>query len=136
MSKEGKIFIGGLSWATDDAALRAYFSKFGEVEEAFVSYDRLSGRPRGFGFVVYKEPDVAEKVIGMPHTVDGRKASAFAWRRSLRCARAFFASPRRASAGPRAPGAPATAALGVGEGGGQAGAVAGRGAPGEAETRG
>lgn len=54
----------------------SYFSTFGEVEEAFVSYDRVTGRPRGFGFVVYKDPDVAQKVIGANHTVDGRKVRA------------------------------------------------------------
>ena len=28
-----QVFVGGLSWATDDARLRQYFSNFGEVSE-------------------------------------------------------------------------------------------------------
>ena len=30
---QSQVFVGGLSWATDDARLRQYFSNFGEVSE-------------------------------------------------------------------------------------------------------
>ena len=42
-----KVFVGGLSWETDENKLRAYFENFGIVTEAFVSYDRQTNRPRG-----------------------------------------------------------------------------------------
>ena len=58
-----KVFCGGLSWSTDDAKLRSYFENYGAVQEAFVSYDRNTGRPRGFGFVVFESADVADKVV-------------------------------------------------------------------------
>lgn len=67
-----KVFIGGLSWATDDAKLRSYFENFGSVVEAFVSYDKYTGRPRGFGFVVFESPEVVKKVIESKHTIDKR----------------------------------------------------------------
>ncbi|MEM9694565.1 MAG: RNA-binding protein, partial [Myxococcota bacterium] len=34
-----KLFIGGLSWGTDDAGLRAAFEPYGDVEEAKVKND-------------------------------------------------------------------------------------------------
>jgi len=35
--------------------------------------DRGTGRPRGFGFVTYKDPDVADRVVKDTHMVDGRQ---------------------------------------------------------------
>ena len=55
--------------------LRAYFENFGSVLEAFVSYDRQSGRPRGFGFVVFESAEVAEKVVASKHMIDRREVS-------------------------------------------------------------
>ena len=51
--QDAKIFVGGLSAETDDTRLRQYFENFGAVEEAFVSVDRHTGRPSGFGFVLF-----------------------------------------------------------------------------------
>jgi RNA recognition motif-containing protein len=48
-----KVYVGGLSWGTDDHGLRAAFERFGEVEDARVVRDRDTGRSRGFGFVTY-----------------------------------------------------------------------------------
>ncbi|KAK9798573.1 hypothetical protein WJX73_000096 [Symbiochloris irregularis] len=71
-----KVFVGGLSWTTDASRLRSYFSNWGEVSDAFVSYDRDTGRPRGFGFVVFSDPRVADRVISLQHTVDRREVEA------------------------------------------------------------
>lgn len=77
MSKqEAKVFIGGLSWETTDEKLRRYFENYGAVQEAFVSYDRNTGRPRGFGFVVFADSAVADKVISQQHTIDRREVEA------------------------------------------------------------
>lgn len=39
-----KVFVGGLSWTTDDAKLRSYFDNFGSVIEA-VSPSALACMP-------------------------------------------------------------------------------------------
>ncbi len=72
MSK--RLFVGGLSWNTDDVALRDAFERFGPVEDAKVINDRESGRSRGFGFVTFTEDADGEKAIGeMDGTqLDGR----------------------------------------------------------------
>ncbi|GAX79280.1 hypothetical protein CEUSTIGMA_g6720.t1 [Chlamydomonas eustigma] len=71
-----KVFIGGLSWETTGEKLRAYFENYGVVREAFVSYNRNNGRPRGFGFVVFESPEVADKVVACKHTIDRREVEA------------------------------------------------------------
>ncbi len=46
-----KLYVGGLSFETTDAELRALFEQAGKVESAVVITDRSSGRSKGFGFV-------------------------------------------------------------------------------------
>jgi len=58
-----KIFVGGLSWDTDDQSLNAAFSQFGAVTEAKVISDRDTGRSRGFGFVTFAAPADAQTAI-------------------------------------------------------------------------
>ena len=58
-----KIFIGNLSWGTDDEGLRQAFAAFGEVASASVALDRQTGRSRGFGFVEMPNRDDAELAI-------------------------------------------------------------------------
>lgn len=54
-----KIFVGGLSWGTDDDGLREAFSAFGDVTDAVVIKDRDTGRSRGFGFVTFSSNEEA-----------------------------------------------------------------------------
>ncbi|XP_028757970.1 heterogeneous nuclear ribonucleoprotein 1 isoform X3 [Neltuma alba] len=75
-SDNGKLFIGGISWDTNEERLRDYFSSYGEVVEAVIMKDRTTGRARGFGFVVFADPTVAERVIKEKHNIDGRMVEA------------------------------------------------------------
>ncbi|MCB9663978.1 MAG: RNA-binding protein [Alphaproteobacteria bacterium] len=72
MSK--KLFVGGLSWGTDDAMFHDAFARFGSVTEAKVILDRDTGRSRGFGFVTYTDGSAADAAIqAMDGTeLDGR----------------------------------------------------------------
>ncbi|MBA0578630.1 hypothetical protein Gorai_020905, partial [Gossypium raimondii] len=72
MFENGKLFIGGISWDTNEGHLKEYFNTFGEVIEAVIMKDRTTGRARGFGFVVFADPIVAERVIKEKHSIDGR----------------------------------------------------------------
>ncbi|XP_059666499.1 heterogeneous nuclear ribonucleoprotein 1 [Cornus florida] len=71
-----KLFIGGISWETDENSLREYFSAYGEVVEAVIMRDRVKGRARGFGFIVFADPGVAERVAMVKHMIDGRTVEA------------------------------------------------------------
>ena len=46
-----RLYVGNLSYNTDDDGLRRAFEQFGEVNSASVLTDRETGRSRGFGFV-------------------------------------------------------------------------------------
>ncbi|XP_016545279.1 heterogeneous nuclear ribonucleoprotein 1 isoform X1 [Capsicum annuum] len=72
----GKLFIGGISWDTDEDRLKEYFGSYGEVVEAVIMRDRNTGRARGFGFVVFADPAVAERVVKEKHMIDGRTVEA------------------------------------------------------------
>ncbi|KAL3824743.1 hypothetical protein ACJIZ3_020772 [Penstemon smallii] len=58
-----KLFIGGLSYSTDDTSLMEAFNKYGDVAEARVIVDRDTGRSRGFGFVTYSSVEEASSAI-------------------------------------------------------------------------
>ena len=45
------IFIGNLSWETEEEDLKDLFKTYGEVRKCTIPLDRDSGRKRGFGFV-------------------------------------------------------------------------------------
>jgi RNA recognition motif-containing protein len=63
---QGKIFVGGLSWQTTEESLRFYFERYGEVANVEVMKDRMTGEPRGFGFVVFKEGSTVDLVMEDP----------------------------------------------------------------------
>ena len=69
-----KLFVGGLSWNTDDEGLRVAFEQYGAVTEAKVITDRDSGRSRGFGFVTFTEVADANTAIEQMNgsELDGR----------------------------------------------------------------
>jgi len=73
MSK--RVFVGGLSWGTDSAGLRAAFEAYGEVEDAHVVTDRDTGRSRGFGFVTFTSAEAASEAIDAMNDaeLDGRR---------------------------------------------------------------
>uniref|UniRef100_A0A0D6R398 RRM domain-containing protein n=1 Tax=Araucaria cunninghamii TaxID=56994 RepID=A0A0D6R398_ARACU len=75
-SDQGKLFIGGISWETTEDRLKDYFKSFGEVVEAVIMKDRTTGRARGFGFVVFADPAVADRVVLDKHIIDGRTVEA------------------------------------------------------------
>ena len=68
------LFVGGLSWGTDDGALRDAFEAFGTVDDAQVVTDRETGRSRGVGFVTFAEGKSSDAAIAAMdgNQLDGR----------------------------------------------------------------
>ncbi|CDY37724.1 BnaA04g19440D [Brassica napus] len=71
-SDQGKLFIGGISWDTDENLLREYFSNYGEVLQVTVMREKATGRPRGFGFVSFSDPAVIDRLLQSKHHIDNR----------------------------------------------------------------
>ncbi|KAJ4955968.1 hypothetical protein NE237_012751 [Protea cynaroides] len=75
-SDQGKLFIGGISWDTSEDKLKDYFGNYGEVLQTVIMRDKMTGRPRGFGFVVFADPAILDRVLQDKHTIDGRTVEA------------------------------------------------------------
>lgn len=65
-----KLYVGNVSWSVTSDDLRAAFAAFGEVEDAAVIKDKISGRSRGFGFVTFVNDADADNAIAQMHGKD------------------------------------------------------------------
>ena len=65
-----KLYVGNLSYSTNDDSLKEVFSGAGEVVSATVIIDKMSGRSRGFGFVEMADEASAQKAV---ETLNGYK---------------------------------------------------------------
>jgi len=73
-SAPGKLFVGGLSWQTNQDKLKEYFSQFGSVTDVLVMKDPITQRSRGFGFISFSNPDAVDRVLAVSsHILDGKK---------------------------------------------------------------
>ena len=57
------IFVGNLSFSTNEDELRQLFEPFGQVDRVSIMTDRDTGRSRGFGFVEMANNEDGEKAI-------------------------------------------------------------------------
>ncbi|KAK6153090.1 hypothetical protein DH2020_012729 [Rehmannia glutinosa] len=69
----GKIFIGGLARETTSAQFIKHFGKYGEITDSVIMKDRITGQPRGFGFVTYADAAVVDRVIEDTHIIHGKQ---------------------------------------------------------------
>ncbi|MFH0819527.1 MAG: RNA-binding protein [bacterium] len=69
-----KLYVGGLSYNTNENTLKETFSQAGAVESVTIIIDKMSGRSKGFGFVEMTSDEEAQKAIEMLNgkELDGR----------------------------------------------------------------
>ena len=69
-----KLFVGNLSFNTTENDLQDAFAAHGQVVEATLMMDRMTGKSRGFAFVTYSSPEEAQKAIEAMNgaQIDGR----------------------------------------------------------------
>jgi len=58
-----KLYVGNLNFQTTEGALEDLFSQYGTVTEAMLVMDKMTQRPRGFGFVTMGSAEEAQKAI-------------------------------------------------------------------------
>ena len=57
------IFVGNLSFNTNEDELRRLFESYGQVDRVSILTDRDTGRSRGFGFVEMNSNEDGDKAI-------------------------------------------------------------------------
>jgi RNA recognition motif-containing protein len=69
-----KLYVGNLSFQTTEGALEELFAQFGTVTEAMLVMDRMTQRPRGFGFVTMGTNEEGQRAIDALNgkNIDGR----------------------------------------------------------------
>ncbi|GIK83974.1 MAG: hypothetical protein BroJett025_05960 [Patescibacteria group bacterium] len=58
-----KLFVGNLSWGTTKDMIVSTFSQYGEIEDAVLITDRMSGRSKGIAFVTFTTEESAQAAI-------------------------------------------------------------------------
>lgn len=58
-----KLYVGNLSYRTEQESLRSLFTQFGEVVSATILSDRDTGQSRGFGFVEMADQNAANAAV-------------------------------------------------------------------------
>jgi RNA recognition motif-containing protein len=58
-----KLYVGNLSYDTNDSDLQQMFAAFGSVQSAQIVMDRDTGRSKGFGFVEMSSDQEAQAAI-------------------------------------------------------------------------
>jgi RNA-binding protein Musashi len=57
-----KVFLGGLPSNVTETDLRAFFGRFGNVQEVVIMYDQEKKKSRGFGFLSFDEDAAIDRV--------------------------------------------------------------------------
>jgi len=58
-----KIFVGNLPFSMSEEDFKELFSTYGEISEAIIIKDRMTGRSKGFGFVTFADKEAADQAI-------------------------------------------------------------------------
>ena len=68
MDDAHSLYVGGLSYESNEESLREVFGEYGEIVAVKIIYDRDSRESRGFGFVTFSNSRAATAAI---RSVDG-----------------------------------------------------------------
>jgi len=61
-----RLYVGNLSFETNEDDLRELFGKYGDVESVNIITERETGRSKGFGFIdMPNEKQAKEAIIGL-----------------------------------------------------------------------
>lgn len=55
-----KLYVGNIPWTVGHKELKLYFSKFGQVTNSLVAFDKKTGLSKNYGFVTYASREAFE----------------------------------------------------------------------------
>ncbi|KAJ0726571.1 putative RNA recognition motif domain, nucleotide-binding alpha-beta plait domain superfamily [Helianthus annuus] len=68
-----KIFVHGLGWDTTSEVLISEFGKYGEIEDCKHVVDKVSGKSKGYAFLLFKHRAGAQKALKDPQKKIGNR---------------------------------------------------------------
>ncbi|KAF7801400.1 UBP1-associated protein 2A [Senna tora] len=71
-----KIFVHGLGWDTTADTLINVFKQYGEIEDCKAVSDKLSGKSKGYGFILFKSRRGARNALKQPQKKIGNRMTA------------------------------------------------------------
>uniref|UniRef100_A0A5B7BF22 Putative UBP1-associated protein 2A-like n=1 Tax=Davidia involucrata TaxID=16924 RepID=A0A5B7BF22_DAVIN len=71
-----KIFVHGLGWDTNAETLANAFKQYGEIEDCKAVCDKISGKSKGYGFILFKSRSGAHKALKEPQKKIGSRMTA------------------------------------------------------------
>ncbi|XP_060200182.1 UBP1-associated protein 2A-like [Lycium barbarum] len=74
-STHRKIFVYGLGWDTTAETLTSVFEKYGEIEACNAVTDKVSGKSKGYGFILFKHRSSARKALREPQKKIGTRTT-------------------------------------------------------------
>jgi len=71
-----KLFVGGLAQEAKDVDVKEYFGQYGAIEHINLKHDPMTGRSRGFAFIVFKEVSgLIAASAQEAHVIKGKRAT-------------------------------------------------------------
>ncbi|XP_020226964.1 UBP1-associated protein 2A [Cajanus cajan] len=70
-----KIFVHGLGWDATAETLTSVFGKYGEIEDCKAVTDKVSGKSKGYAFILFKHRDDARKALKNPQKKIGNRTT-------------------------------------------------------------
>ncbi|CAN8279669.1 unnamed protein product [Cochlearia groenlandica] len=71
-----KIFVHGLGWDTKTETLIEAFKQYGEIEDSKAVFDKVSGKSKGYGFILFKSRSGARNALKEPQKKIGNRMAA------------------------------------------------------------
>ncbi len=65
-----KLYVGNLTYSTNESDLESLFGQYGSVQSAQIIIDRETNRSKGFGFVEMNSDEEAQAAIDALHGMD------------------------------------------------------------------
>ncbi|XP_012568616.1 UBP1-associated protein 2B-like [Cicer arietinum] len=70
-----KIFVHGLGWDATAETLTTVFSKYGEIEDCKAVTDKLSGKSKGYAFILFKHRTGCRRALKQPQKKIGNRTT-------------------------------------------------------------
>ncbi|KAG5235050.1 RNA recognition motif domain [Salix suchowensis] len=69
-----KVYVGNVPFEVSSESLLGFFAMYGEIEEGPLGFDKLTGKSKGFAFLIYKNEEGAKAAIADPmKNIDGHQ---------------------------------------------------------------